>query len=121
MRFVLVSRDADVITAATEAFERFGTLEIYGDWQEGLAAAPGCDLMFVDQLATLEEPHKIAGYEKFAGAKMNDPKAKDVKLVLITPLESYELDFVVGWPDFLFAKLPRPVSSKMLLRMSTYV
>lgn len=121
MRFVLISKDQEIIAAATEAFERFGTLQVFGEWRDALEACPGADLMFVDMLATLEEPHKIAGYEKFAQAKMTDKGAKDVKLVLIGAPADYEIDFLVGWPDFLFAQLPRPVTSKMLLRMSTYV
>lgn len=121
MRFVLVSSDKEIVDAAKDAFERMGDLVVSESWQEGLDACEGADLMFVDLLSTLDDPHKIAGYEKFAGVKMSHDVAADTKLVLIAPPLGYELDFMAGFPDFLFAQLPRPVSSKMLLRMSTYV
>ncbi|MCE9560140.1 MAG: hypothetical protein K8R88_14475, partial [Armatimonadetes bacterium] len=103
------------------AFDRIGELKVFARWQEALNAMQSVDLMFVDLVATLEEPHKIAGYEKFANAKMIHDVAKYVKLVLIAAPQGYDLDFMVGYPDFLFAQLPRPVTHKMLLRMSTYV
>lgn len=122
MRFVLVSKDPEIIKASEEAFERIGTLTVFADWKEGLNHAQGADLLFVDLLATLREPHRISGYEEFAMAKMGHEGAQNVKLVLITEPEGYDLDFMAGWPDFLFARLPRKtVNPKTLLRMSTYV
>lgn len=121
MRFILVSQDEAVIRAAKDAFERIGTLQVFGDWASGLNSSEGADLLFVDILCTLRDPHKIAGYEEFANAKMSHDVAKDVKLVLIAEPPGYDLDFMAGWPDFLFARLPRPITAKILLRMSTYI
>jgi hypothetical protein len=91
------------------------------DAAEALDACEGADLLFVDLLATLEEPHKIAGYEKFAELKMGHPAAKDVPVVLIAPPDDYELDFMAGWPDFVFAHIRRPVTEKIFRRASTWV
>ncbi|MBL8048795.1 MAG: hypothetical protein JNJ45_08940 [Chthonomonas sp.] len=121
MRFLLISKDPEVVKAAQDAFERIGKLEVFENWEEGLNASEGTDLMFVDILATLKDAHKIAGYEAFAHAKMAHDVARHVKLILIAEPPGYDLDFMAGWPDFLFARLPRPISPKILLRMSTYV
>ena len=54
-------------------------------------------------------------------SKMRHPKAKDVKVVLISPPEEYELDFMAGWPDFVFLHYRRPVDYKIFRRASTWV
>ena len=75
----------------------------FENWEEALNNSEGVDLLFVDLLATLQEEGKIAGYEEFAHAKMGHPVANSTPLVLISPPDDYELDFMAGWPDFVFA------------------
>ena len=77
--------------------------------------------MFVDLLSTLKDPHRIEGYELFAHAKMTHGVAKDVPLVLISPPDDYELDFMAGWPNFVFAHVQRPVNYKIFRRASTWI
>jgi hypothetical protein len=121
MKFVLITEDKEVITAAQGAFPPGDQLNIYADWREALDDCEGADLLFVDLLATLDEPHKIAGYEAFAEAKMTHPVAHATPLVLIAAPEDYELDFMAGWPDFVFAHVRRPVTDKIFRRASTWV
>lgn len=121
MRLVLVSVDPDVVKEAQQAFDKMADLVVVADWRKGLDLCQDADMLFVDMLATLNEPHKIAGYEVFAQAKMSHDVAKDTPLVLIGPHPDYQLDFVVGWDGFLFSRLQRPVTWKMLLRITTYL
>lgn len=121
MRLILITKDPAVVAATTGAFQPDDTLEVYSDWKEGLDASAGADLMFVDQLATLLLPNRVEGYERFAQAKMAHSDAKDVPLVLIGPPADYELDAFVGWPGFVFAHLPRPVTYKLFRRATTWV
>jgi hypothetical protein len=121
MRFLLITHDPEVEDAARRGFHPSDELVVAHSWQEGLEAAAGVDLMFIDLLATLTEPHKIAGYEQFAMAKMAHPVAKGVPLVLISPPEEYELDFMSGWPDFIFGHVRRPVTDKIFRRASTWI
>ena len=120
MRFVLITRDADLAAEARKGFEPYAC-DVFDDWHPALDAAEGADLMFVDLIATLTEPHKIAGYERFAQAKMTHPLASPVPLVLIAPPEEYELDFMAGWPDFVFGHVRRPIDAKIFRRASTWV
>ncbi len=121
MKFVLLTKDNDMVNEAKEGFHPSDTFESYADWEAALNASGDADLIFVDLLATLEEPHKIAGYERFAQAKMAHSSAGKTPLVLISPPEDYELDFMAGWPDFVFANIQRPVSYKHFRRASTWV
>jgi hypothetical protein len=121
MKFVLVTRDKDMAKEAKKGFHPDDDLEVFSDWAKALDACEGADLLFVDQVATLESPHKIAGYEKFGEAKMAHKHAKSVPLVLISPPEGYELDFMVGWPNFVFANVRKPVNYKIFRRASTWV
>jgi hypothetical protein len=121
MKFILLTRDNDLVKAAKAGFHPDDTFSSHKDAAEALDACEGADLLFVDLLATLEEPHKIAGYEKFAELKMWHPAAKDVPVVLIAPPDDYELDFMAGWPDFVFAHIRRPVTEKIFRRASTWV
>ncbi len=121
MKFVLITKDSEMEREAREGFHPSDTFDCFSDWEEGLAAGGGADLMFLDLLATLDEPHKIAGYEKFAQAKMNHGTSSKIPLVLISPPEDYELDFMAGWPDFIFANIRRPVTFKHFRRASTWV
>jgi len=121
MKFVLISKDPEVEAAAREGFHPSDELLTFGDWVPALEQAGDADLMFVDLIATLSEPHKIAGYEKFALAKMAHPSASRVPLVLIAPPPDYELDFMAGWPDFVFGHVRRPVTYKIFRRASTWV
>lgn len=121
MKFVLITRDPDVVKAAKGAFPATDTLNVHEEWAAALEDCEGADLIFVDLLATLEEPHRIGGYEKFALAKMEHATASDTPLVLIAAPDDYELDFMAGWPDFVFAHVRRPVTDKIFRRASTWV
>lgn len=121
MRFIVVTKDEKMAEAAREGFHPSDELEIFDDWQSALDAGAGADLMIVDQLATLDEPNKIAGYERFAEAKMAHSEAAKIPLALISPDPDYEMDFVAGWPDFVFANVRRPVTYKFFRRASTWV
>src|SRR5947209_5862393 len=107
MKFVVLTKDPEIVEAAKSpsAFPPTDTLAIHENVTEALDDCEGADLLFVDLLATLTEPHKIAGYEDFAGEKMSHPVANDTPLVLIAAPDDYELDFMAGWPDFVFAHL----------------
>jgi hypothetical protein len=120
MRFVLITKDPAMEAEAKKGFEPYAC-DVFADWAPALEAAEGADLMFVDLLATLSEPSKIAGYERFAQAKMSHPIASAVPLVLIAPPEEYELDFMAGWPDFVFGHVRRPVDYRIFRRASTWV
>lgn len=121
MKFLLITKDPEVVKAAQEGFHPSDETHVYDNWREALAASSGADLLFVDLVATLEEPHKIAGYEAFALAKMSSPTAKDVPLVLISPPDDYDLDFMVGWPDFVHGHVRRPVDYRVFRRASTWI
>ena len=120
MRFVLITKDPEMAEEARKGFDPYAC-DVFEDWAAALDAAEGADLIFVDLLATLTEPNKIAGYERFAQAKMGHPTASPVPLVLIAPPEEYELDFMAGWPDFVFGHVRRPVDYKIFRRASTWV
>ena len=120
MRFVLITDDAEMAAEARKGFEPYAC-DVYPEWEAGLDAAKDADLIFVDLLATLTDPHKIAGYERFAVAKMAHETACGVPLVLIAPPEDYDLDFMAGWPDFVFGHVRRPVDSRIFRRASTWV
>ena len=121
MKFLLITKDSEVEEAARRGFHPSDELTTYSDWEEALDGAEGTDLIFVDLLATLREPHRIAGYEEFGLAKMAHKQAKDVPLVLISPPDDYDIDFMVGWPDFVFGHVRRPVSDKIFRRASTWI
>lgn len=121
MKFVLITNDAEMEAAAREGFHPSDQCLVFANWIEALEESHGADLMFVDLLATLHEPHKIAGYEQFALAKMAHPTANAVPLVLIAPPDNYELDFMAGWPNFIFGHVQRPVNYKIFRRASTWV
>jgi hypothetical protein len=121
MKFVLVTKDKAMASEAKKGFHPDDKLEVFADWMEALDACNKADLLLVDLVATLEKPHKIAGYEQFGLARMAHKHAKAVPLVLISPEEGYELDFMVGWPNFVFANVRRPVNYKIFRRASTWV
>lgn len=121
MKFVLVTKDKKMVKEAEKGFHPDDKLSVFEDWRDALGACKGADLLFVDQIATLEKPHRIAGYERFVEARMKHKTACAVPLVLISPEEGYELDFMVGWPNFVFANVRRPVSYKIFRRASTWV
>lgn len=52
---------------------------------------------------------------------MSHPVAAGIPLVLVAPPDGYELDFMAGWPDFVFAHIRRPVTAKIFRRASTWV
>lgn len=121
MKFVLLTKEKELEEAAREGIHPNDDLVVTTDWHEALELCDGADMIFVDMLATLTEPHKVAGYEAFALAKMDHAIAKGTPLVLIAPPEDYEMDFMTGWPDFVFAHLRRPVGPKIFRRASTWV
>lgn len=121
MKFLVITKDAEVEEAARKGFHPSDEMVAYANWQEALDHSKGADMIFVDLLATLREPHKIAGYEEFAQAKMNHPVAKDIPLVLVAAPDDYELDFMTGWPDFVFGHVRRPVTEKIFRRASTWI
>lgn len=110
-----------MVAEAKNGFHPSDEVIVLQDWELALDACEGADLLFVDQIATLEKPHKVAGYEKFGEARMAHKIASRTPLVLISPEEGYEMDFVVGWPDFVYANIRRPVSYKIFRRASTWV
>jgi hypothetical protein len=121
MKFVLLTNEKDLEDAAREGLHPSDDLVVSASWRDALDQCDSADMIFVDLLATLDEPHKIAGYERFAESKMAHESAKSTPLVLIAPPEDYELDFMAGWPDFVFAHLRRPVTAKIFRRASTWV
>lgn len=121
MKFVLVTRDEAIIEAAKEAYGPHYDLAVAGDWETGLAACKGADLIFVDLIATLKEPGKIQGYEDFAMAKMADEVAAGIPLVVFAPPADYELDAMVGWPNFVFAMVRRPIQARTFRQASGWV
>lgn len=121
MKFVLFTTDSALAEAAKVGIAPPDVLEVFWDWGKALDACSDAAMIFVDLVSALDEPHKIAGYERFAEAKMAHPAAAQVPLVLIAPPEDYALDFMTGYPDFVFAHLRRPVSDKIFRRASTWV
>ena len=121
MRLLLITKDPDLAAEAKEGFHPADETLIFGDWREALENCDGVELMFVDLVATLDEPGKIAGYEAFANAKMGHKVGTGIPLVLISPEPEYELDFMAGWPNFVLGNIQRPVSSKLFRRASTWV
>lgn len=121
MKILLVTQDQEMVEAARNGFHPSDEMSVFATWQECLENCAGAELMFVDLIATLEEPGKIAGYEKFAMAKMAHEVAGQVPLIVITPPADYELDFMAGWPDFVLGNIQRPVTDKIFRRASTWV
>lgn len=123
MRYVLFSHDPEIVAAfkSPEAFFPTDDLEVVTTSEACVAACRTTDMLFVDLVATLDEPHKIAGYERFHDLMEADETALNVPLVLISPPSSYDIDFMVGWEDFVFANMPRPVSAKLFRRASTWI
>ena len=121
MKFLVITKDPEVEEAARLGFHPSDQMEVFADWKEALDRSEGSDMIFVDLLATLKEPHKIAGYEEFANAKMNHPSAAQIPLVLVAAPDDYELDFMTGWPDFVFGHVRRPVTEKIFRRASTWI
>jgi len=121
MKFVLITKDENLVDEARKGFHPDDELNTFEAWEEGLDACEGIDLLFVELVATLETPHKISGYEKFGEAKQAHGTAATVPLVLVSPAEDYELDFMVGWPNFVFANVRQPVTYKIFRRASTWI
>lgn len=121
MKFVLVTKDSEIVNATVGAFQPDDQVVVYDNWEPALEDAADADILFLDLVAALDKPHKIAGYERFAAAKMDHPTASTVPLVLIAAPADYELDFMVGYPNFVFAHLSRPLNYKLFRRASTWV
>lgn len=123
MTYILVTKNPDIKEAflSPEAFLPSDQLKTFEDWREALKETAEADMIFVDLVSTLEEPHKIAGYENFAEAKLADEALRAVPMVLIAAPADYELDFMAGFPDLVFAQIPQPVSAKIFRRASTWI
>jgi hypothetical protein len=123
MVYQLITQNDELKEAflSPEAFLPSDELRVFSDWGEALANSKGVDLMFVDMVSTLTTPHQIEGYEKFALAKMDHADAAAVPLVLIELPAGYDIDFMVGWPDFVFARVRHPVTAKIFRRASTWI
>ena len=121
MNFVLVTRDAEIAQAAANAYGTHYGLKVFETWNPALSQLEGVDLMFVDLVATLDEPGKIEGYERFAAAKMAHETGAKVPLVVIAPPTDSEVDAMVGWPNFVFAMVRRPVTEKLFRQASGWV
>ena len=94
-------------------------MNVEGSWKEAISLAARSDLLVVDLIATLDSPHRIAGYVEFAESLMSSA-ASDVPLVLIGAPEGYRLDGMVGWPGFLDAFVDRPVTHDRLHYLLDY-
>lgn len=121
MKFVVITDDDDVASEARKAFHPEDEAVITRDWRHGLDSCAGADMVFVDLLATLAQPHKIAGYEEFAESKMAHSQASNVPLTLIWPPEDYDLDYMTGYPNFVHQHIKRPATFQKIRRASTYV
>ncbi len=121
MKFVLITKDVQLEEEARLGFHPSDELTVFPDWRTALDHCSDADLMFVDLISTLDEPHKIAGYESFGESKISHPDASGIPLVVISPPAEYELDFFAGWPNFALANIQRPVNYKMFRRASTWV
>lgn len=121
MKFVLVCTDQEIIKAAKKAYGTHYELVVHSRWPAALESCKGADLMFVDLVATLEEEGKIQGYEDFAVAKMSHEIASGVPLVVFAPPDGYPLDAMVGWPNFVFAMLRRPITDRLFRQASGWV
>ncbi|MFZ4506941.1 MAG: hypothetical protein ACOYON_04500 [Fimbriimonas sp.] len=119
--FIVITSDPELAAAAQRGFHPDDECRIVGDWRLGLDQCSDADLIFVDLISTLVEPHKISGYEAFAAAKMAHKTVATVPLVLISPPAGYELDFMAGYPNFVLANVQRPVDYKVFRRASTWV
>ncbi len=120
-KVILVTADPEVVSVAKEAYRDGVRLTITPHWNEALEGCGDADVLVVDMLSTLEKPHKIGGYVKFAQAKMSHEKARKTLLVLISVPEGYKLNGMVGWPNFLRAYLRRPLTARMFQRILTWL
>lgn len=120
-KIVLVTKDSDLLNKAKRAFNGKVKLVVSDDWKSALEESNGTSLMVVDLMATLRKPKKIAGYEEFALAKMNHKSASKTKLIVIYPPEDYRLDGMVGWPNFVFAMLRKPLTLQDLKKITNWI
>lgn len=118
-RYILLSRDPAIAATAREALG--AEIAVLDRWQDALEAAAEAKVLIVDLIATLNPPHKIQGYEEFALAKMQHPTARGVPIVLISPPDDYELNAMIGWPDFLAANVRRPITRDLFRRVANWV
>lgn len=123
MRYVLFSRDPEIVAAfrSPEAFLPSDVLSVVDTREAAVEASLDADMVFVDLIATLDEPHKIAGYEAFHDLMASRSELSGKPVVVISLPYEYEIDFMVGWQDFVFANMPRPVTAKLFRRASTWI
>lgn len=121
MKIILITKDAELEEIAKNSLAVSDSLSSYSDFNRALDAADGADLMILDMVASLEVPHKVAGYEKFARAKMTHDLARTVPLILISPPPHYELDFMTGWPDFVALNIRAPITPKAFRRALAWI
>jgi hypothetical protein len=104
-----LTKDLELISRARVACESRGiAMLVEAAVGDALSAAAKSDLFVVDLIATLDPPHRISGYMRFADALMSSAAA-EVPLVLIGAPQGYRLDGMVGWPGFLAAFVDRPI------------
>lgn len=121
MKFLLVTKDEAIVSAAKAAYGTHYELRVHEDWETALEQCAGIDLMFVDLVATLREEGRIQGYEDFAHAKMAHERAAVIPLVVIAPPPDYDLDAMVGWPNFVMAMVKRPITDRFFRMASGWV
>lgn len=121
MTFALISKNPEIVAMAKSAYGTHYCLKVFSEWQAALEDSDGTDLMFVDLVSTLVDPGRIKGYEDFAHAKMGHPVAAAIPLVVIQPPHDYDLDAMVGWPNFVFAMVKQPVSERLFRQASGWV
>lgn len=121
VKITVITRDPEVLECAKKAFRLDEVVQFFEDWKVAFESTEKPDMMIVDMVSTLDEPHKVAGYERFAHAKMDHALLKSVPLVMLNPPVGYDMDFYTGWPDFIFASLPKPITDKVLRRVVTYL
>lgn len=118
---VLISLDPELIADTRDACkERRLQLHVDSEWLRAIEKSAHADLMIVDLLATLNPPHRISGYVKFAEAKMKSA-AVQTPIVLIGPPVGYRLNGMVGWPGFLTAFVERPIDDGRLQYLLDFV
>ena len=109
-----ITKDLELIERARLGCDRRGyVMNVEADWKNAISQAAQSDLVVVDLIATLDPPHRIAGYVQFAEALMAS-KAAEVPLALVGAPDGYRLDGMVGWPGFLSAFVERPVDDERL-------
>lgn len=119
MKLVLVTRDKRVLSAARAALAP-ADLCVAETWQQGLEKCRDAGLMVVDVLTTIERGCGV-GFRRFASAKRAHALAKAIPLMLISPPEGSQPNYLGLEPEFAIATVQRPVSPVLFRRAQTWV